>query len=102
MTYKERRLWLQSGRAELFLTVVRHIWHLETLPAVSLVGPELYPEPLGAGGESDGTLVRLTRLVSGHGVGQSCEAKDCNTIVAAKLKVLTALRRSVRTHSFFS
>lgn len=65
---------LQSCCTELFLTIVCHIWHLETLPAVSLVGPELYPKPLGAGGESDGTLVRLTRLVGCHRVGQSCEA----------------------------
>lgn len=66
---------LQSCCPELFLTVVCHIWHLETLPAVSLVGPELYPKPLGAGGESDGTLVRLTCLIGCHRVGQSCEAK---------------------------
>lgn len=69
---------LQSCCPELFLTVVCHIWHLETLPAVSLVGPELYPKPLGAGGESDGTLVRLTCLVGRHGVGQSCGAKAQN------------------------
>lgn len=54
------------------LTVVRHVWDLEPFAAVPLVGPELYPEPFGAGGEGDGTLVSLTRLVGGHGIGKSC------------------------------
>lgn len=82
---------LQSCCPELFLTVVCHIWHLETLPAVPLVGPELYPEPLGAGGEGDGTLVRLTRLVGRHGVGQSCGAK-----VRAQIYITAAPQQSVR------
>lgn len=66
---------LQSCCTKQFLTIICHIWHLETLPAVSLVGPKLYPKPLGAGGESNGTLVGLARLVGCHRVGQSCEAK---------------------------
>lgn len=57
------------------LTVIRHIWDLEPFPAVSLVRPELYPEPFGTGGEGDGTLVSLTRLVGGHGIGKSCNRR---------------------------
>lgn len=64
---------LQGCCTELFLTIICHIWHLETLPTVSLVGPELYPKSLGAGGESNGTLVGLARLIGCHRVGQSCE-----------------------------
>lgn len=55
------------------LTIIRHIWNLEAFAAVSLIGPELYPKPLGAGGEGNGTFVRLTRLVGRHRVGESCE-----------------------------
>lgn len=58
------------------LTIIRHIWNLEAFGAVSLIGPELYPKPLGAGGEGDGTFVRLTRLVGRHRVGESCEERS--------------------------
>lgn len=51
------------------LTVVRHVRDLEPFAAVSLVGPELYPEPFGTRGEGDGALVSLTRFVGGHGIG---------------------------------
>lgn len=57
------------------LTIIRHIWNLEAFGTVSLIGPELYPKPLGAGGEGDGTFVRLTRLVGRHRVGESCEER---------------------------
>lgn len=54
------------------LTIIRHIWDLETFPAVSLIGPELYPEPLGPGGESNRTFVCLTSLIGRHRIGDSC------------------------------
>lgn len=42
---------------------------MEAFAAVPLVGLELDPELAGAGGEGDGSLVGLTRLVSGDGGG---------------------------------
>lgn len=57
------------------LTVVCHIWDLEAFPTVSLVGPKLYPQSLGAGSEGDGTFVCLTSLVGCHRVGERCEMR---------------------------
>lgn len=54
------------------LTVICHIWDLETFPAVSLIGPELYPESLGPGGESNRAFVCLTSLVGCHRIRESC------------------------------
>ena len=51
-------------------TVVGDVGDLEAPRAVGLVGLEADPEPAGAGGEGDGPLVRLARLVGGDGRGQ--------------------------------
>lgn len=57
------------------LTIISHIWDLEAFSTVPLVGPELDPKPLGAGGESDGTFICLASLVGCHRVGESCEVR---------------------------
>lgn len=57
------------------LTIIRDIRDLKTFPTVSLIGPELNPEPFGAGGKGDGTLISLTCLVGGHGIGKSCNTR---------------------------
>ena len=50
-------------------TVVGDVGDLEATGAVGLVGLEADPEAAGPGGEGDGPLVRLTRLVGGDGRG---------------------------------
>lgn len=43
---------------------------MEAFATVALVGLKLNPQPARAGGEGDGPLVGLTRLVGGDGGGK--------------------------------